>query len=783
MSSPSKFPKWVVLFLVVVGVLGGIFWILRPSAPAVDPFEKERTARAMTHNVELKDSALADLENRKFHEAEPQLLELATIGLGEPVGSRNWLINRIAIIGTIDEAKDIKDYAEAAEGARTALNLEWKLEPDGPVRYYLASKTALLSDNFERRLEYLHTGALHGLNDPSIWYELYQVERTVKDESIRADADTTLTTLYNMIPNNFYVLLEFMSLQARHKDAAIVTTLERARALLLPFLSDVAAESPIPPAKALADATAAAKKGDWSTVARNVDAFSKFASLQPAVWNDKSRIDRDLTWFVKTDFSDKFYRQHPFDRVLSKAATSVHFVDAELKPPLGGLTDVRKARSVDLDGDGHLGLAVLRKSSLEVYGPAGAPENWAKVAETPLPADGFVHLLTAKLAADAATTESDFVVYGPAGVRVIENRVEGAEKKRTLRSVESADLSEKTKGAVSVVTVDLDHDGALDLVVARKTTDGAKGPGVGPLSIWRNRGHFQFADVSSRSGLAEGPKTAASLAAVDWNHDFDPDIVVAGTSGSPAEVRYLQGAGEGRFQLREPPARDNSVFQSAAALALVDADANGWTDVLAAGPAGIALMTASSTQPGELNLLRCETISDFPADHLLVLDYDNDGCQDVVAWNSDSVRVFHGAGNGRFEPATGVVPDTIKTLVAADAADFDGDGDIDILAVLPDAGGGRLHLLRNEGGNANNWIDVRLAGGPAGIGLGSLLQLKSSFVCQSQVVAGPVTHFGIGNLPSADILRIVWPNGIPADIMQPAKNKVVRASPPKGGWR
>ncbi len=175
------------------------------------------------------------------------------------------------------------------------------------------------------------------------------------------------------------------------------------------------------------------------------------------------------------------------------------------------------------------------------------------------------------------------------------------------------------------------------------------------------------------------------------------DVVVAGTSGSPAEVRYLQGVGEGRFQLHEPPARDNPVFQSATTLALLDADANGWTDLLAAGPAGIALLTASSTQPGELNFVHCDTISDFPADHLLVLDYDNDGCQDVVAWNGDAIRVFHGAGNGRFEPATGVLPDTLKTFVSADAADLDGDGDIDILAVLPDANGGRLHLFRNEG--------------------------------------------------------------------------------------
>jgi hypothetical protein len=68
-------------------------------------------------------------------------------------------------------------------------------------------------------------------------------------------------------------------------------------------------------------------------------------------------------------------------------------------------------------------------------------------------------------------------------------------------------------------------------------------------------------------------------------------------------------------------------------------------------------------------------------------------------------------------------------------------------------------------------------------GIGSSLQLKSGAVCQSQVVSGPVTHFGIGKLESADILRIVWPSGIPADVIEPAKNRIVRASPPPRGWR
>jgi hypothetical protein len=64
-----------------------------------------------------------------------------------------------------------------------------------------------------------------------------------------------------------------------------------------------------------------------------------------------------------------------------------------------------------------------------------------------------------------------------------------------------------------------------------------------------------------------------------------------------------------------------------------------------------------------------------------------------------------------------------------------------------------------------------------------VIQLKAGAVSQSRVVSGPVTHFGIGKLESADFLRIVWPNGIPADLPQPAKNRIVRATPPPGGWR
>ena len=103
--------------------------------------------------------------------------------------------------------------------------------------------------------------------------------------------------------------------------------------------------------------------------------------------------------------------------------------------------------------------------------------------------------------------------------------------------------------------------------------------------------------------------------------------------------------------------------------------------------------------------------------------------------------------------------------------------------------GGRLALLRNEGGNANNWIDVRLTGGPASdntpghnrvpaFGLGSALCLKIKGLSQTQIVQKPVTHFGIGKKDAADVLRVLWTTGVPVNVLNPSKNATVTQSPP-----
>jgi hypothetical protein len=804
MSLSRKLTTLGTICLVILAASGAGYWLLRsPAVPPVDKSQQERKEREALKLVHLKDNALAALENRDFHEAEPYLLELATLGIGEANCSRNWFIGRIARVSTIDEAKDIKDYAEAVDDCRRALNLEWNMEREGSVRYYLASKVEFLGQNIPKQLEDLHIGAGRSQDNPLMWYELYQTQRDSQDEAMRADGENALKTLFELIPNNLYVLLEWIGVQARLKDATIVETLDRARLRMVPFLSDVPVATPIAPAQAIADASSAAQKGDWSAVARNVTALTALASVQPAVRNDKWRVDHGLHWLIKTDFSDKFYRERPFDRVLPRKSVPVHFLDTALKGPLAELNDVRDARCVDFDADGRLDIAVLRKSSLEVYGWPGKTEEWSKLAAAPLPSDGFTHLRVADLQRNSPAPNADFLVFGPAGVLVVENRLESAAKTRSLHVITSAPLLEATKGVESLVTIDLDHDGALDLVVARKETGAASAQNPAVISVWRNLGGMAFADVTPRSGLSEqmagkaasaaaGPSGVCSLAAIDLNHDCEMDVLLAGGGPTPSNAKILQGTGEGRFRV-QPLAHDSSDFQAATALAVLDADANGSCDVLAAGPTGMFLLLTSSTEPGEVNRVFLSSVSDFPAKELLVLDYDNDGSQDVIAWNGEGLHCLHGTGYGHFEAAADVLPKNVATILSADSGDLDGDGDIDLVVVSPEAGGGRIHLLQNEGGNANNWVDVCLSGGPlpgtsndrrpTATGIGAVIQLKSGVVSQSRVVSGPVTHFGIGTLESADFLRIVWPNGIPADLPQPAKNRIVRATPPPGGWR
>ncbi len=97
-------------------------------------------------------------------------------------------------------------------------------------------------------------------------------------------------------------------------------------------------------------------------------------------------------------------------------------------------------------------------------------------------------------------------------------------------------------------------------------------------------------------------------------------------------------------------------------------------------------------------------------------------------------------------------------------ADYDNDGDQDCL-ITTIAGSPRL--LRNDGGNRNNWLQIQLIGYPQRTALGSRVQVITGPLTQTQEHqsgqsylsnhASPL-HFGLDSAIYADII-VHWPDG------------------------
>ena len=160
-------------------------------------------------------------------------------------------------------------------------------------------------------------------------------------------------------------------------------------------------------------------------------------------------------------------------------------------------------------------------------------------------------------------------------------------------------------------------------------------------------------------------------------------------------------------------------------------------------------------------------------------DYDNDGDLDVLELRSSSPNrpmtiggpeLYQNLGNETFSRVTeetGLNKYQGKAFRSATFGDYDNDGDTDIfLTVNSD----KPLLLRNEGGNQNHWLKVRLLGTNSNkSGIGTKIEIKSGTLWQKLEVNGgtaylsqnpPEVIFGLGQHQSVDALRLLWPGGV-----------------------
>ncbi|HEY6553633.1 MAG TPA: ASPIC/UnbV domain-containing protein, partial [Vicinamibacteria bacterium] len=159
----------------------------------------------------------------------------------------------------------------------------------------------------------------------------------------------------------------------------------------------------------------------------------------------------------------------------------------------------------------------------------------------------------------------------------------------------------------------------------------------------------------------------------------------------------------------------------------------------------------------------------------------------LVAGPADT-RVLLGGPGGAFKALAAPL-----TLGVTAAGDLDGDGRLELVGRTSD---GAAAVARSRGSKAYHWHAFRPRAATAtgdqrinSFGIGGEMEVRTGLSVQKQPIASPIVHFGLGEATRADVVRIVWPNGVlqsefdkPADATVLAEQRLKGSCPWLFAW-
>ena len=393
--------------------------------------------------------------------------------------------------------------------------------------------------------------------------------------------------------------------------------------------------------------------------------------------------------------------------------------------------------------------------------------------------------------------------------------------------------------ASSAAWFDYDNDGRLDLVIANYVDwtpetnyyCGDKGPGMRSYchpdvyhgqapTLYHNNGDGTFTDTSKASGVGAKPGNGLGVVTFDYDNDGWQDIFIANDNmpnflfhnnrdGTFTETAYLAGvavSGDGNSE-------------AGMGVDAADTTGSGRMDVIVThldqqlarlyrnmgpnmGPNIGELGFEDATLRSRLSYATFK-LSGFGT---CFLDYDNDGWRDLFIANGhvlDNVEKYRSdvtyaepklmlrnTGGGILENVSDRLgPDLMQRRVSRGVAvgDFDNDGDLDLLV---SNNGQTPQLLRNDGGNANHWLEILLIGTKSNRdGVGARLKLTAGdLVLHDQRKGGtsyqsapdPRLHFGLGQKRRVDSVEILWPSGMVTRLRDLPADRIIAVEEGKG---
>ena len=306
----------------------------------------------------------------------------------------------------------------------------------------------------------------------------------------------------------------------------------------------------------------------------------------------------------------------------------------------------------------------------------------------------------------------------------------------------TAELSVESPGGRSLQAIftDFDLDGDLELYVAND---------LSPNFLYRNNGDGTFTDVSDASWAADF-RGSMGLATGDYDGDGDLDLFMS---------HWIE--------------QENALYSNM----WKEEGAIGGKSSKVEGMQPIHLVDESyGASLGEESLKYVGWGTDL-------FDYDNDGDLDIFVANGHTFQYldnydllipqkdqfFRYDGDGIFtdlSAATGIAALPYRVGRGVAFGDYDSDGDVDIFIVNNHD---RAVLLRNEGGNRNNWLHVKVIGTKGNHdAVGARIRLKAGDRIQLREINAGASYlsfnsltaeFGLGQETTVDWIEVIWLGG------------------------
>lgn len=313
--------------------------------------------------------------------------------------------------------------------------------------------------------------------------------------------------------------------------------------------------------------------------------------------------------------------------------------------------------------------------------------------------------------------------------------------------------------ALGVLTFDYDNDGYIDLLVSNDTQ---------PNKLYHNNRNGTFSEVGMQAGIAFSEdgmvRGAMGIDAGDYDRVGRFSVLIGNFSNEIKSLYHNEGRG---FFIDESPRSgigQASLLTLAFGAFFLDYDLDGWLDIF----------IANGHVENDINRVQ-KRVTYAQAPHL-----------------------FRNVGQKRFEEVTQKAG-LARAVVARGCAygDYDNDGDLDILVTL---NGGAPILWRNEGGNKNKWLSLRLRGVKNNRdGIGAVVRLSATGATQQNFVRTGSSYcsqsqlaltFGLAGAASVDRIEVFWPDGQRQEVKNVAANQriileegkgIVQKTDPKGG--